>query len=337
MQDLWTLYHPEIPPFLRPYLDTPPLVRLRDVGMNCGCEYTDFPLYRRCRPYSRFDHSVGVALIIWHFTGNPRQTVAGLLHDIATPVFAHVVDFLNGDHLRQESTEEKTEDFIRRCPALLALLDQDGLTVADVADYHRYPIADNPSPRLSADRLEYTLGNLWHYGFLDRAPLERFYRDLTVGSGEDGETELAFQTLETAEAFTQASLRTSRVYVADEDRFAMQSLADLLRAALERHVLTREDLYATEPEVIEKLRANPCSAGEWAAFQRLSRLQVSREAPESPGWRSVPAKKRYIDPLVLRKWRVSRLSPETQAMQADFLSLDFSVWLRAADGPHQHE
>ena len=337
MQDLWTLYHPEIPPFLRPYLDTPPLVRLRDVGMNCGCEYTSFPLFLRTRPCSRFDHSVGVALIIWHFTGSPRQTVAGLLHDIATPVFAHVVDFLNGDHLRQESTEEKTEDFIRRCPALLALLERDGLTVADVADYHRYPIADNPSPRLSADRLEYTLGNLWHYGFLNRAPLEDFYRDLTVGIGEDGEAELAFRTLETAEAFTQASLQTSRVYVADEDRFAMQALADLLKAALERHVLVREDLYVTEPEVIERLRADPRSAGDWAAFRQLSRLKVSREKPEEPGWRSIPAKKRYIDPLVLEKGRVSRLSPETQTMQADFLALDFSVWLRAADGSHQHE
>ena len=124
--------------------------------MNCGCEYTDFPLYRHTKPYSRFDHSVGVALITWHFTQSPRQTVAGLLHDIATPVFAHVVDFLNGDHLNQESTEAGTEDLLRRCSALLALLERDGVAVEDAADYHRFPLADNPSPRLSADRLEYT-------------------------------------------------------------------------------------------------------------------------------------------------------------------------------------
>ena len=335
MQDLWTLYHPEIPPFLRAYLDTPALVRLRDVGMNCGCEYTRFPLFLRTRPYSRFDHSVGVALIIWHFTGSPRQTVAGLLHDIATPVFAHVVDFLNGDHLRQESTEVETEAFIRRCPELLALLDRDGLTVADVADYHRYPIADNPSPRLSADRLEYTLGNLWHYGFLDLSRLDTFYRNLTVDRSEDGTPELAFCALETAEAFTRASLRTSRIYVADEDRFAMQALADLLKAALDRYILVWEDLYTTEPAVIEKLRADPRSAGDWAAFRRLSQLQISPEKPQEPGWHSVPAKKRYINPLVREKGRVSCLSPETQAMQSDFLSLDFSVWLRAAPDQHQ--
>ena len=43
--DLTTLYAPEMPPFLRDAADTPPLIRLRDVGMNCGCEYTSFPLF----------------------------------------------------------------------------------------------------------------------------------------------------------------------------------------------------------------------------------------------------------------------------------------------------
>ena len=331
MQDLWTFYHSEIPAFLRPYLDTPPLARLREVGMNCGCEYTDFPLYRRTKPYSRFDHSVGAALITWHFTQSPRQTVSALLHDIATPVFAHVVDFLNGDHLNQESTEAGTEDLLRRCSALLALLERDGVAVEDAADYHRFPLADNPSPRLSADRLEYTLGNLWHYGFLPLDRLAVFYDDLTVGAGETGEAELAFRTRETAEAFTRASLETSRVYVADEDRFAMQVLADLLKDALDRRVLVRKDLYTTEPVVIERLRADPRSAAQWHRFRHLSRLQVSREKPEEPDWRSVPAKKRYIDPLVLGEGRVSSLSPEVRAMQEAFLALDFSVWLRAEE------
>ena len=331
MQDLWTFYHSEIPAFLPPYLDTPPLARLREVGMNCGCEYTDFPLYRHTKPYSRFDHSVGAALITWHFTQSPRQTVSALLHDIATPVFAHVVDFLNGDHLNQESTEAGTEDLLRRCPALLALLERDGVAVEDAADYHRFPLADNPSPRLSADRLEYTLGNLWHYGFLPLDRLAVFYDDLAVGAGETGEAELAFRTQETAEAFTRASLATSRVYVADEDRFAMQALADLLKGALDRRVLVREDLYTTEPSVIGKLRADPRSAAQWDRFRRLSRLRVSREKPEEPGWRSVPAKKRYIDPLVLDEGRVSCLSPEVRAMQEAFLALDFSVWLRALE------
>ncbi|MFR3922543.1 MAG: hypothetical protein ACLTYN_11880 [Dysosmobacter welbionis] len=158
MTENWSLYHPEIPEFLRRLAETPPMARLRQVGMNCGCEYTSFPRFAGWVPYSRFDHSVGVGLIVWHFTGDLRQSAAGLLHDAATPAFAHVVDFLHGDHLHQESTEARTAELIETSPELQALLKEYGLTTEDVADYHRYPIADNDSPQLSADRLEYTLG-----------------------------------------------------------------------------------------------------------------------------------------------------------------------------------
>ena len=236
MTENWSLYHPEIPEFLRRLAETPPMARLRQVGMNCGCEYTSFPRFAGWAPYSRFDHSVGVGLIVWHFTGDLRQSAAGLLHDAATPAFAHVVDFLHGDHLHQESTEARTAELIETSPELQVLLGEYGLATEDVADYHRYPIADNDSPQLSADRLEYTLGDLRCYGFAGADALRAFYQDLTVWQDESGRPELAFRTLETACAFTEASLQTARVYVADEDRFAMQALADLLRDAVNRQV-----------------------------------------------------------------------------------------------------
>ena len=94
--NLWEIYHGEIPGFLREVAETEVMQRLKHVGMNCGCEYTSFPLFQGCGPYSRFDHSMGTALIVWHFTVDRTQAMAGLLHDIATPVFAHVIDFLRG-------------------------------------------------------------------------------------------------------------------------------------------------------------------------------------------------------------------------------------------------
>ena len=128
---LWDLYHPETPGFLRPMTEAPELRRLEDVGMNCGCEYTSFPRFKDMGRYSRYDHSVGVALIVWNFTGDPVQAAAGLFHDIATPVFAHVVDFLRGDYLVQESTEKGTLECIQGSPALCrALSSRRGSTFA---------------------------------------------------------------------------------------------------------------------------------------------------------------------------------------------------------------
>lgn len=176
------IYTASLPPELLAMAETPVMQRLLRVGMHCGCEYTAYPIYRDAvAPYSRYTHSLGTAAIVWHFTHDLKQSVAGLLHDIATPAFAHVVDFLNGDHMRQESTESRTRMMIASSPALMALLDKSGLTLDDVDDYHRYPIADNDSPRLSADRLEYTLGNAHLVFHCPKAELKRIFDDIFVG------------------------------------------------------------------------------------------------------------------------------------------------------------
>ena len=328
-QRLWQVYSPEIPEFLRRFAATPPVQRLRLVGMNCGCEYTAFPRFAAWAPYSRFDHSVGVGLIVWHFTGDIRQAVAGLLHDIATPPFAHAVDFLAGDHLQQEATEGGTEALIRSSPELRSLLAEFGLTWEQVSDYHRYPIADNPSPQLSADRLEYTLGDLLSYGLAEIPQLQSFYGDLEIRNNEHGIPELAFQTPETGLAFTEAALSVFRIYVAEEDRFSMQALADLLRLALERGALDPEDLRGTEPAVIQKLEADPACSRAWNRFCAYHRLLQRRQRPERGYWVQVPAKLRYIDPLVSGAVRASQLSPRVRSLLEDFRQTDFSHWLSA--------
>ena len=130
------MYHEDIPAFLTECMKTPILKRLKLIGMNCGCEYTSFPQFAGLDSYSRYDHSIGVALIIWHFTGNRAQTIAGLLHDVASPVFSHAVDFMHGDYLKQESTEDGTERLIAGSVELQAILRKYELTTADVCDYH---------------------------------------------------------------------------------------------------------------------------------------------------------------------------------------------------------
>lgn len=327
--DNYLFYHHEIPAFLRECARTPAVLRLRDVGMNCGCEYTSFPRFRGLKPYSRFDHSLGAALIIWHFTADPAQAVAGLLHDIATPVFAHVVDFMRGDYLKQEATEAGTADMIEASAELQAVLKKYGLCSTAVSDYHRYPIADNDPPGLSADRLEYTLGNSINYGFCTGKKAEGWYRDLVVGTNEAGQPELAFQTAEAAEDFALTALRCSEVYVSDEDRYSMQMLAELLQDATVRGVITESDLYTTEPRVISKLLSDDALAARWASYRACCKILRSEQPCGEGNWRKISAKKRYIDPLVLHQGRVSAISPVFAAKLCTFLRQNQASWLLA--------
>lgn len=330
------LYASDLPRALRAMAESKAMQRLALVGMHCGCEYTAYPVYARAAaPYSRLTHSRGVAAIVWHFTHALDQAAAGLMHDIATPAFAHAVDFLNGDHLRQESTEDRTRAMIAASDELMAILAENGLSLDAVADYHRYPIADNDSPRLSADRLEYTLGNAHLVFRCPEETIKAIYDDLFIGENEDGESELCFAHAPQADAFTRLALQQSRWFVSDEDRFSMQALADLLQEAQRRGVLTMDNLYRDEPHVIRLLLSNPVIAAHWRDYRRIRGTKSGKTHPEDVYAVKVRAKKRSIDPLVQTEdglKRFTAISSDYAAQLAAFRADDFDRWVWASFG-----
>lgn len=321
------IYHEDVPDFIREISETEIMKRLKDVGMNCGCEYTSYPRFSRLQTYSRYDHSIGASLIVYHFTRDVRQSVAALLHDIATPVFAHVVDFLKGDYLKQEATEEGTRQIIEGNEELQKILQKYEITTEDVYDYHRYPIADNDSPKLSSDRLEYSLGNIINYKILSEEDVKKIYDDLHVGINEEGEEEICFKNEDMALLFSKAALECSKIYVADEDRYAMQSLSEVLKYAIEKGVLSEEDLYSTEGAVIEKLLSDPETNEKWINFTKESVILRSDEERNEGKWRKIFAKKRYIDPFILNEGRLTHLYPGFRKELDEFIKQSQDYWI----------
>lgn len=320
-------YHETIPGFIEEFAGVREMLRLKDIGMDCGCEYTSFGLWKGISPYRRYEHSIGVALIVYHFTGDMKQTVAALFHDIASPVFAHVVDFMNHDYLTQESTESETRKIIENSREIRELLDKYSLTVDEVSDYHMYPIADNDTPRLSSDRLEYTLVNMSRSLKVSDTVIKYMYKNLEVGINEYGEEEIVFKDSQLARDFVLYALRNSRNYVSDEDRYSMERLARLLRKALDHNVLTAEDLYTTETEVITKLQESELTAKDWLEYCDMSVLEKS-EVQFDDMWLQIDAKKRYIDPYIKGKGRVSDLYYDCRMKISDFLNYKFDYYLK---------
>lgn len=243
----------EKPDFLQKYLELPVLKRLDGISLLCGTDWTK--LYNNRVKYSRLDHSIGVALIVWHFTKDKAQTIAGLLHDISTPVFSHVGDFRNGDALTQESTEAQTSQIIKHDKQLQKLLHEDELSTELVDDYHKYPIADNEIPSLSADRLEYmfpsgaSLDGSWTFD-----EIKKCYENICILKNENGLPELGFSDVKIAELYCEKFCCIGHILQLNENKLTLQLLGEIMNLAVKLNVLQEKDFMTlSEKQVIQKI------------------------------------------------------------------------------------
>lgn len=323
--DYFNVLEPNFPEWLNDYIETKELLKQRYISVTCGRIYSN--LFEIDYFFSSLDHSVAVALIVWHFTHDKKQTLSGLFHDIATPVFKHCVDFLNGDYMTQESTEDLTSKIISSSKEIMDLLKRDNIKLEEVDDYHIYPVADNDTPKLSADRLEYSLSNaLLTNKLLNIDEIKKIYSDVILDKDEDGTLELSFKSKETVLEFVKITSKLSITYRDDRTRYSMQLIADIIKKLNENRLITKEDLYnKKESEVIEIIE-NSKYKEIFNIWKNAKNVKVSKEKPENVYFVHHGAKIRYIDPLVDKR-RISSISEEAKKEIDKNLSYDMNNYV----------
>ena len=296
IKEYFKILEPNFPEWLNEYIDTKELLSQKYISVTCGTIYSD--LFESNFFFSSLDHSVAVALIVWHFTHNKKQTLSGLFHDIATPVFKHCVDFLNGDYMTQESTEDLTTEMIKNSKEIMTLLERDKINIEEVDNYHLYPIADNDTPKLSADRLEYSLSNaLFTYKLLDFESIKEIYDDIEIQSNEENEIELGFRTKKIARNFVKVTSRLSVIYREDKTRYSMQLLADILKRLSNENKISKKDLYELKESDIISIIENSLYNNIFNIWKNAKKVKISKEEPKDVYYVHHGAKVRYIDPL----------------------------------------
>ena len=295
IKDYFKILSPDYPEWLNDYIETEKMLKQQYISVTCGKIYSKLFNYEE---YSSLDHSIGVALIIWNFTYDKKQTISGLLHDIATPTFKHCIDFLNGDYMNQESTEELTKTFIIESNDIMQLLERDNIKIEEVCDYHIYPIADNDTPMLSADRLEYSLSNdliVFKTNTIER--IKEIYSDIEIQTNEKGIIELGFKTKKIAREMVKNTSRLSICYRDDATRFYMQAIADILKKVSDDGLISKKDLYELREDQIISIIKKSKQGDNFNKLINVTKVNTSNEEPKDIYYIKHGVKIRYIDPL----------------------------------------
>lgn len=233
-----------MPVFLNKYLNVSSLVRLKKICYFCGMDYASKSIYDFSEYVTRFDHSLSTALLTWNYTNSKVETLAALFHDIATPCFSHVIDYMNKDYANQESTEEKTEEILRNDIELKELLKEDNIEIDDIIDFKKYSIVDTHRPKLCADRLDglFLTGMYWTKT-LTIEDVKNIIDDVMIITNEDNEKEIGFEKIEIGRLVLETSEIIDEYCHSNEDNYMMELLADITRRTINNKKIKYDDLF----------------------------------------------------------------------------------------------
>ena len=320
LREYFKILSSDIPDFLNDYINTSEMQKQANISVTCGTCYSK--LFNCKLWYSSLDHSVAVALIVWNFTKDKKQTISALLHDIATPVFKHCIDYMNGDYENQESTEDLTTKIISDSKELMALLNRDGIKLEEVCDYHIYPIADNDTPRLAADRLEYTFSNGLgvRIEFWNLDEIREIYNSIEVQKNEDRIDELGFKDLKMAEKFVNTMSKLSSSYIDNKTKYTMELLAVIMKKMSTRNLISVKDLYTlSEKEVIQKIEncEHDKISENFSIWKNATQINESDVLVENKYCIELKGKMRYIVPLVRQGNEYVRINKLSETASKD--------------------
>lgn len=273
------------PDFLDKYLQAPSLLRLKKVGYFCGMDYASKAIYDFPEKISRYDHSLTVSLITWKLSKNKKMTLAGLFHDIATPCFAHAIDYMNKDYVKQESTEEKTEEILRQDAYLKQCLKEDEIAIEDIINFKQYSLVDLERPKLCADRLDgIILNGLYWLKSLTMDEVKKIIEDLTVYENEQGIPEIGLKTAKTTKLVVEINTKFDCYCHTKEDTFMMEFLGKITKKGIMHRIISYEDLFVqNEEQLMQQLKqeGNIDLQQDIQLFEQITTDQVPEiEMPE---------------------------------------------------------
>ncbi len=262
-----------------------PVQRLKGIHQG-GASYLVNPEWN----VTRYEHSVGVMLLIRMLGGSVEEQAAGLLHDVSHTAFSHVIDFVL-DYENQDYHEEIFEEVISQSD-IPEILERYDFNVEKVIDESNWKILEQPLPDLCADRMDYTLRDMYQQGMMSQKEIDSFLQSLRF-NGE----KVYVDNEEAAEWFVRFFYKEVIDYFLHPlNVYGYQVLSQSLRESLQRGVITREDFLLTDEELLQKVKRSEDSNVQLLLGKLHPNVEV--EYNEHDYDYSQHGKLRYIDPLV---------------------------------------
>lgn len=261
---------------------------------------------------TRFEHSVGVLLLIKQLGGSLEEQIAGLLHDVSHTAFSHVIDFVLENNA-EEYHEEIFMDVIKESEIPIILNKYNYNYEHLLLNNAKWNLLERPAPELCADRVDYTLRDMYVYGQVSLEEIQKFLNDIIIYQGK-----MCLQSIELAEWFVKTYYQEVLDFFTNPlNIYAYNKLAQTLKLSLEKKIITLTDFLKEDHELIERLQSSNDRQVESLLKQLHPNVKVRVDQKEFDIHQK--NKTRLIDPALYlhnKIIRASELSEDVRKMNA---------------------
>ncbi len=233
-------------PIILELINSPALQRLKGIDQAGYIK----PYYPKAF-HTRFDHSLGVYLLLKKYAAPPEEQIAGLIHDVSHSVFSHCVDYALSKGSEKEHSHQDNifEGFVKHSEIPL-ILKRYHIDLDYVLDEKNFPLKEKSLPDLCADRIDYSFRTAIAFGEINLKEIDYFLDNLVV----EGKTWL-FRDLKSAKKYADLFFLLNEKYFSSLASTVMfKTVGECVKYALLKKYINEDDLYTTDDEVLDKVK-----------------------------------------------------------------------------------
>ena len=253
---------------------------------------------------TRFEHSLGVFLLLKKYGASIEEQVAGLIHDASHSTFSHCIDYVlkEGSGREQSHQDNIFNNFIKSTDIPL-ILEKYNLDLEYILDDGNFPLKETELPDLCADRIDYSIRTAVDFNEISKEKVNYLLDNLIVK-----DSKWIFKDFKSGKFFAELfHLLNEKYYSGSASAVMFVAVGDCLRYALDKKYITKDDFYTTDKIVLDKIR------NKVKKDKKLEELflRMNNEIPftvkiDTSG--QVFCKSRIVDPLVFDKEDAKRVS-----------------------------
>jgi|SRR3989344_4471005 len=269
-------------------------------------QHGHYEVYFPNTAFSRFEHSLGVFILLKKFNTSLLEQISGLLHDISHTVFSHVADYVfhDGSGQYQNFQDDELENFIEKSE-IPEILKKYGIDYKNILNDSNFLLKERELPDLCADRIDYFLREAKNLKKAVQKEVDEFIGNLTTVDNF-----WVFKDKDIARKYAYLFLDINNFFWSGLETGVMfKTMGELIKYAIDKNIITWDDLFTTDKEVWNKIRNTTEKDKNLALLiDRADNKYVYKASNKNDYDLYTLCKSRVVDPLFIENGKFARVS-----------------------------